>query len=325
LKILIAQLIERLPSEVGVCISISGSTSRRHLLQMDDEDFNVTAIIYVVLPPQTPVGKLTIAFQEIPDLINASQSNPPILNLVHLPPIGVVGDPQFVGFHQQKFQVHGIDGEIYNLISLPTLQLNARFTFLSEGNCVPHTISSSFQSQPISCWSHPGSYLGEIGIRFISEDSIEGKDSVEHTITLSSGNNLKGFSDVLVDDKRFALNSSHQFKDVQVEPSTPYAISYPHTHFAVISTPWFTFTFESSDMFINQRVTLNMPLNDLENLDIHGILGQTVHLFPTHPQHKHKGKIKYIEGDVDDYVIGSTDLLGDDFIYNRYRSSSSSN
>ena len=51
------------------------------------------------------------------------------------PPSGgqVVGDPQFVGLRGQNYQVHGVAGEIYSIVSDADLQYNSRFVFLSEG------------------------------------------------------------------------------------------------------------------------------------------------------------------------------------------------
>ena len=43
----------------------------------------------------------------------------------------VVGDPFFVGLLGQQYQVHGIDGAVYSLISLQYMQLNSRFSFLA--------------------------------------------------------------------------------------------------------------------------------------------------------------------------------------------------
>ena len=51
------------------------------------------------------------------------------------PPSGgqVVGDPQFVGLRGQNYQIHGVAGEIYSIVSDADLQYNSRFVFLSEG------------------------------------------------------------------------------------------------------------------------------------------------------------------------------------------------
>jgi len=47
----------------------------------------------------------------------------------------VSGDPQLVGLQGQRFQVHGMPDEFFNLISLPDMQVNSRFTYLASGVC----------------------------------------------------------------------------------------------------------------------------------------------------------------------------------------------
>ena len=53
----------------------------------------------------------------------------------------VVGDPQFSGFQGQSFQFHGLADEHFNLISTPSLQLNAHFVYLSSGKYHIHIIN----------------------------------------------------------------------------------------------------------------------------------------------------------------------------------------
>ena len=45
----------------------------------------------------------------------------------------VKGDPQFVGLRGQNYQVHGVSGDIYNIVSDADLQYNSRFVFLNSG------------------------------------------------------------------------------------------------------------------------------------------------------------------------------------------------
>ena len=73
---------------------------------------------------------------------------------------GILGDPQFVGLRGQLFQVHGIDGVVYNIISDPLFQLNARFAFLAESQSCPVMLSTGMESD--ACWSQPGSYLSQL-------------------------------------------------------------------------------------------------------------------------------------------------------------------
>ena len=75
---------------------------------------------------------------------------------------GVLGDPQLIGFRGQNFQVHGIDGAVYSLVSDASMQLNARFSFIGEQRGCP--VLPSTQRRASTCWSHPGSYLSEVAV-----------------------------------------------------------------------------------------------------------------------------------------------------------------
>ena len=48
------------------------------------------------------------------------------------------GDPQFVGLRGQHFQVHGISGEVYSILSTPQLQVNAPFCVSVYGSMPCH-------------------------------------------------------------------------------------------------------------------------------------------------------------------------------------------
>ena len=63
-------------------------------------------------------------------------------------------------------------------------------------------------------------------------------------------------------------------------------------------------------MFVNQAVRATVPLSQLQ---AHGLLGQT------HRSAAHSSALRHIEGDVDDYVIASADIFGDDFVYNQFQ------
>lgn len=60
----------------------------------------------------------------------------------------------FSGLRGQSWQMHGIPDTIYNLVTSRSFQLNARFVFLSAGHC---------PAGWLDCWTHPGTYLGEVG------------------------------------------------------------------------------------------------------------------------------------------------------------------
>jgi len=76
--------------------------------------------------------------------------------VTRLPNPVIVGDPQIVGMQGQDFQVHGMPDEIFNVVSYPSLQVNARFTYLESGAC---------HDNFTACFAHPGTYISEEGFR----------------------------------------------------------------------------------------------------------------------------------------------------------------
>jgi len=91
------------------------------------------------------------------------------------------------------------------------------------------------------------------------------------------------------------------------------SVIYVSAYTVRISTPLFAFQFDNSDLFINQIVSLNVPI---QRLRCHGLFGQT-HKNLT----KSEGEVKSVEGFVDDYVLLDQDkdeLFGISFMYNRF-------
>lgn len=204
---------------------------------------------------------------------------------------GVAGDPQFMGLRGQSYQVHGIDGGIYNLVTSNTTQVNSQFVFLTDGVCpIIHDIPLK------NCWSHAGSYLGEIGVQQIV-------NGVTHNLIITSGTWHKGFSNIELDGTPLAIGEI--FKH-----SALFAINYKSFYEIEVTTEQFTFIFENSDMFINQIVSARLPL---ESIKAHGLLGQT------HKRKYYNTYLKYIEGDVDDYLILENDIFGTSFVYNQFK------
>jgi len=199
----------------------------------------------------------------------------------------VVGDPQFTGLRGQSYQIHGVSGEVYNIVSDPKFQLNARFVFLDHGKC---PIVDGKKAK--GCWAHPGSYLGAIGLKTVSGDRIE----------LISGAHDQGFQAVNVNGKPLNQGDSILFQD------NLGAISFNNSHTVQINIAEWTFVYENSDMYVNQRVSVLSP----GSLKSHGLLGQT------HRDKMYPNTIKYIQGSVDDYVIREKDLFGDSFVFNMF-------
>lgn len=205
------------------------------------------------------------------------------------PPKGgeVQGDPMFTGLRGQIYQVHGVAGAVYNLVSDEQIQVNSKFVFLTKGKC---PIINGKRAK--TCFAHPGSYLGEIGIKTVSGDRIK----------LISGSSTQGYQSVTVNDVELGLHQTINLpNNVQV--------SRNGTHIVTFTGSTFTFEFENSDLFINQKVMVN----DWDQISSHGLLGQTWN------NKVYQGSIKFIEGNVDDYVIQENNVFGDSFTFNKFK------
>jgi hypothetical protein len=183
--------------------------------------------------------------------------------------------------------VHGVAGEVYNIVSDRDLQYNSRFVFLNHGDCP--IVDGKKQK---GCWSHPGSYLGELGLKTSAGDRIR----------LLSGPAKTGFKAITVNDKPLAVGES-----VVLADDMGY-VSRNSTHLSDVQIGVWNFGFENSDRFVNQRVRVL----DARNLRSHGLLGQTWR------QTTYNNPLKYVQGAVDDYVIRSDDLFGDNFVFNQF-------
>lgn len=207
---------------------------------------------------------------------------------VHAPCIS--GDPQFIGLRGQSYQVHGIDGEVYNLVSSANTQINSAFTFLTHGQC------PIFNGIPAhNCWSHAGSYLGAIGVQQRVGDKT-------HQLKIVSGSAADGFTSV--DLNGVPMKIGQTFTDSQM-----FVVNFTHSHHVTVQVEEFILGFDNSDMFINQAVAPRLPLSKLAS---HGLFGQT------HRNKLFNTPLRYIEGQVDDYMINDHDLFGVEFVYNRF-------
>ena len=215
-----------------------------------------------------------------------------------LPGSAIIGDPSFVGFLGQEYQVHGIDQHVYNLISSATLQLNALFVFLSAGRC-PATDLPRVND---NCWSHPGSYLGSIALQLLVEGEV-------HVVSLVSGGADGGFEAVLVDGVDVGVDGVVVVADGQGEDVL--VVRRLHSHEVVVRTPSFSFTLHNSDRFINQAIRIHTSVRQLKVQGVHGLIGQT------HTRKQRKRAIPHIDGEVEDYNVRDG-LTGTDFVYNQF-------
>ena len=197
----------------------------------------------------------------------------------------VLGDPQFVGLLGQSFQVHGLDHAVYNLLVDGPLLVNARFRFLSSGRC------PSTAAPPTNCWSHPGSYLGELGV-------VSPNHSRLHIL---SGAWDEGFASVTLDGEVVPVGANMTAPGIAVHLLSHYQLWLQSGNFEL--------TIDNSDRFVNIAQLRVLHWSAVHNT--HGLLGQTWQRRPN----KHGGQVPYIEGDIDDYVEQNDDILGRALVY----------
>ena len=275
------------------------------------------------------------------------------------PPVSVLGDPMFVGLRGQRFQVHGVDGEVYNLIvdrqcggggggggsggeggksgsgsdsergsgssgggdsgsdggshtanttttdltdsttspttdaTTPTTStphgltlVNARFRFLSSGRC------PAAAGPTTACWSHPGSYLGEVGVVSCGGGRL-------HVV---SGGWSDGWRSVTLNGRTLAVGSAVTESGITVHVQSAYSLA--------VTTANFHLTLHNSDRFVNLAA---LTVEHWSELSSHGLLGQT---WRTHTyEQAGSADTRHIQGTVDDYVERSGDLFGAGFVY----------
>ena len=204
--------------------------------------------------------------------------------------------------------MHGIDGQVYSLISSATTSMTARFVYLSSGVC-PVLDSGRAAS---ACYSHPGSYLGAIGVqqRVVSAHS----GSTVSQLQVEAGTAEHGFERVELDGVRLSVGAVYSSGSSASSSSNSsddsFALHWLDRHTIELSTADFTVQLENSDHFIN--IVSIVPRVSLHQITAHGLLGQTTKAT------RHQSTLKVIEGDVDDYAIADNTLMGTDFVYNRF-------
>jgi hypothetical protein len=209
---------------------------------------------------------------------------------------GVRGDPQFSGLRGQSYQVHGIDGAVYNLISDIHLQLNSQFVFLTGPRPCPVIPSTGRPS--VACFAHAGSYLANLALRTSADDRL----------IVQSGSASDGLALVSLNNHQLEVGDN---VTLSFASGGLGYVAYLSSHEVDIRAGLFSLEVENSDSFLNLRsvVVRRDQWMGLQQGRTHGLLGQTWHL--------RKGQ-SVIEGKVDDYLLESEDLFGTDFVYNRF-------
>ena len=218
----------------------------------------------------------------------------------------VRGDPTFVGLRGQSYQIHGIDGAVYNLISNRSLQVNSRFVFLTGPRSCPEMPSTGEKS--VACWAHDGSYLADIGLMTDSGDRLY----------VESGTASAGFATVTLNGQPLEVQMGETIPLYFSVASGLFGhVTYNNTHELTIQAGVWRIELENSDEFVNLRsVAVHGKLAELSS---HGLLGQTWR------GKKWGGTVGAIEGKVGDYVVLEDDVWGTSFVYNKFQLDNNNN
>ena len=228
---------------------------------------------------------------------------------------GVAGDPTFYGFHGQVFQVHGIAGYIFNLLTSSALQLNARFDFLDSNS---HSLNQGEQASLRSsnsalpntpAYAHAGTYLGLLGLRL-------GASSLH----ITPGAYVTGFKSVTVDGKEQVAAGASYPKTILSTSDSSVTLVSP---FVVrVVTPLLRFDVVNSDLFVNvQRAQL---LSSAAASALDGILGQSADAkrwFPAYGDAVDAAadvKGEWQQAQIHDFLIVDGDILSNDFERNKF-------
>ena len=208
----------------------------------------------------------------------------------------ILGDPVFVGFLGQRYQIHGMDGATYNLLSQPSLSINAIFVFLDSGSCpVLDGVKAT------NCWSHPGSYFAAISIQTHVGDHLN----------IIAGIATTGFHAVRLNGERVKTVKGVEGKGVEV------SLQMLSSHSLSLSVDNYCLVVDNSNLFVNLVSIEVVDWQRLASDQPHGLLGQTWKV-----SQKGRGRevaVPYVvEGDVDDYLIASGAVFGTDFVYNKF-------
>jgi len=252
---------------------------------------------YSGLAPSTAAGAVTNSFSvQVFDRLAGAPNTVTYSFQVFRSSPTVAGDPQIIGMQGQDFQVHGIPDEVFNMITYPNLQVNARFVYLSSGECVDNYTA---------CFAHPGTYISEEGIRL-------GSDKIH----VRAGSARKGLTVSINGQKLTTQKASVKLGSVEL-------VNHRRV---VVKTPIMAISITNSDKFLNQETDLfdrkllaigaeRHVLTDGEKfhpeVPLHGLQGQTWRNV------EYPSGLDY-EGSITDYQVTDGNLFGTHFVFNQF-------
>ena len=252
----------------------------------------------------TPTPAVSLNASPSPTCNAASSSSPSSSspNIAHSDTVhsAIVGDPQFVGLRGQQYQIHGIDGAVYNIISHTSWQLNSRFKILTGPRTCPSMPSTGKRSS--ACWAHDGSYLQNVGVQTDGGDQLY----------VESGPASSGFAAVTLNGQSLQLQVGDTVPlDFSADSGLSGHVTLNNTHELTLQVGAWRIELENSDAFLNLRSVAVQA--KLSTLTTHGLLGQTWRM------KSWGGATPAVEGRINDYVVLEDEVWGTDFLYNRFR------
>jgi len=176
------------------------------------------------------------------------------------------------------------------------VQYNARFVYLTQGSCP--MIRDSHHKLDTPCFTHPGTYLGELGLQTAAGDRLR----------VQAGAASEGFAAVTLNGEALDVDSLVDLASLPGRPA-PF-VMLNHSHILTVQMGNFWLELTNSDRFINQRVQMIDPTSTTS----HGLLGQTW----SGKIYDHNAAIPWIEGEVWDYAMADHQLFSHKFVYNQF-------
>ena len=196
-----------------------------------------------------------------------------------------------------RYQVHGLDGGVYAILSDAQVLINARFVFVESGVCPPVSVVTA-------CFSHPGSYFGQLALRTAQGGRL----------LLTPGAAAAGYASVVLDGVAIDVSQPHASTTI-VSNDGSIRLTIVDAWRVSITAGNYELQVDSSDHFVNIAAMRVLDWHTLTNtLQPHGLLGQT---WRRHP-HSAALEVSEVEGSVDDYLEADDDMFGANTLYNRF-------
>jgi hypothetical protein len=149
----------------------------------------------------------------------------------------IQGDPQLIGFRGQKFQFHGVAGEIFSLITARLLQCNAKFVYLTarrsrdiralrnSWSAAHAATAQRLQLPETLSFSHNGNYIDAIALKIRGRfNGHENRDRVaECRVLVESGPYERGPA-ISIDGRRVDVAALQQPSNAAADESPRFSL-----------------------------------------------------------------------------------------------------